>query len=323
METKQYIFAGKKKRILTNDREIQNILDRFQKSKLLNLRIHRFNNKLLRSMDRYDYVSCREPKGYKYLLFLTKFNNEPYALFIYMKKLVIIQDYIQIKDYYDDTLLSGYLVKDNNWKFYIEDMFIENGYDIYKTNFVKRLNKISKMFKNYKPNNMQSCDLELIDYYSMSDFYRICDKKGEFIFRPLDNRNPLIHTSKYYTRFSVNLELNDSIYDTKQEFKKCIEDKDKKTTEVTMNSKLNNLIYNFTIKSHNLIANIYECYSGNDNIGMVRIIKKDILELVKTNINKVFRCQYNVKFDKWEPLGLTSKSVTEYNEIHPELLMKN
>ena len=179
------------------------------------------------------------------------------------------------------------------------------------------------MFKNYKPNNMQSCNLELIDYYSMSDFYRICDKKGEFIFRPLDNRNPLIHTSKYYTRFSVNLELNDFVYDTKQEFKKCVEDEDKQTTKVTMNSKLNNLIYNFTIKSHNLIANIYECYSGNDNIGMVRIIKKDILELVKTNINKVFRCQYNVKFDKWEPLGLTSKSVTEYNEIHPELLMKN
>ena len=46
---------------------------------------------------------------------LTKFNNEPYALFMYMKKLVIIQDYIQIKDYYDDTLLSGYLVKDDNF----------------------------------------------------------------------------------------------------------------------------------------------------------------------------------------------------------------
>ena len=56
---------------------------------------------------------------------------------------------------------------------------------------------------------------------------------------------------------------------------------------------------------------------------MVRIIKREILELVKTNVNKVFKCQYNVKFDKWKPLELTLKSVTPYNEIHPDLLIKN
>lgn len=326
METRQYIFAGKNKSILSNKREINEIITRFSNSKLLNLRINLYNKKFLKQLDKYDYLVCKKPLGYKYLLFLTHYNNEPYALFIDIKRNIIIQDFITMPGYFNNTLFTGYLNKiDKKWTYIIEDILLENGYDLFKVNFIKRLNKISNILKLYKKNIIQSCNIDILNYYSLNNFKKISNNNNSYIFKPVDSRNPFIMASKYYTKFKYNFDIQHNPYDASKEYIKCLEDDVKERNKINIGDntdhKLNNICYNLTIKSHASISNIYECYCGDVSMGLVRIIDNSIINLIKKNINKVFKCKYNSKFKKWCVINTTNEIETNYNDINPELLI--
>ena len=143
METSEINFCNGKGFNIKNNREKSDIL----KDIYLNFEISlddkyssSYSDRLLRNLERYEYIISTITQGNKYWLYLTRICNENYSIFIDKKiteghrfpKIIIVN--IRFADtLYNNTLFEGELVKDfnNNWQFLINDILE------YKNNQVK------------------------------------------------------------------------------------------------------------------------------------------------------------------------------------------
>jgi len=251
--------------------------------------------------------------GKKNLLYLTRINNKKYCLFINKKNSTIVSVRYRFKDnYFNDTILDGELLKDNNnvWIFSIIDIIVDKGNSTDRYPLQQRLEMLNDTIHNnfQKDNNLDVAHLEVKQYFEykhMSDVYDTYKNKLSYRCSGFIFKNIIIFEKYLLYIFQEN--------------------RTKKSITTHKNCKINtsNDIISFNIKKTDL-PDIYELYCSKDEslfkYGIASIntmaCSKFVNQLFNDNKNKDFnvRCSYHKEFNKWIPYEEVSE-ISDYATI--------
>ncbi len=308
----------------------------------ITIRYYNFlNEKNMHLLKNNEYKVCINTFGHKYLLFLTKYNNKNYCIFINKKREDMIHIRFRFSDeLFSNTLFDGELIKnnDNDWIYAISDIIS------YKNNCViknKSLNERQELLqeilnKEYiKDNILDFCIIDLKEYFELKyldDIYKRyiesvpykCSgiyfqhytdyKKGfMYIFPEFRTNTDSNILSNNNTNNSLNTISNINTNNT-------ITNKSKELICLEPNKKYP---FNFQIKQTDL-PDIYQLYYNNNakliNYGYAgvpdMVTSKLLLHIFDTmcsnnneEVKVVVVCEYSEKFNKWVPKKITNKDV--------------
>jgi len=278
------------------------------------------------------YKVCINTFGHKYLLFLTKYNNKNYCIFVNKKKEDMIHIRFRFKDeLFTNTLFDGELIKnkDDNWVYVITDIMAYKGECILKN---KILDERIELLKNVYDNDYA------ID--EMMDFCKI-DIKKYFDLKYLDDIHKRYLQSVPYKcsgiYFQHNTDYKKSFMYIFPEFR-TIQDSSTTQTSTSSNIQTKNepvekkiiepnkkFPFNFQIRQTDL-PDIYQLYYKNKdkmiNYGYAGVpnmetskLLSDIFEKMDPdgtkddNIKVVGICEFSEKFGKWIPKKITHQDV--------------
>ena len=117
--------------------------------------------------------------GNPYLLYLTKYNFVNTCIFIdkkvqsgYFLPRMIISRFNFPDELFDNTLLEGEMIKDNNkkWIFLINDIYIHKNYSLQNKNILKRLEIINNIFVDFKNDPDDVCLFQINKYFKYDKF---------------------------------------------------------------------------------------------------------------------------------------------------------
>ena len=125
--------------------------------------------------------------GNPYLLYLTKYNFVNTCIFIdkkvqagYFLPRMIISRFNFPDELFDNTLLEGEMIKDNNkkWIFLINDLYIYKNQSLENKNILKRLEVINNIFIDFKNDPDDVCLFQINKYFKYDKFnYLVNDYK--------------------------------------------------------------------------------------------------------------------------------------------------
>ena len=131
------------------------------------------NEKNLHNLNDTDYKVCVNTFGHKYLLFLTKYHNKNYCVFINKKR----EDMIHVRfrfseELFNNTLFDGELIKnnDNKYVYTITDIFsYKNECVIEDKSLEERLDILQNIIhKKYKKDDLMNfCLLDVKEYFEL------------------------------------------------------------------------------------------------------------------------------------------------------------
>jgi hypothetical protein len=252
--------------------------------------------------------------GKKYYLFLTKINNKKYCFYINKKNNSIISVRYRFKDvYFNNTLLDGELLKDNNnqWIFSVIDIIIDRGNctDRYPLN--QRLEMLDDMIRNnfnYDA-NLDVAHLELKKYFEykyINDIYENYKDKLSYRCSGMIFKNIIIYEKYLLYIFQEN--------------------RTKKSITLSKDHSLNKSsdVITFSIKKTEF-PDIYELYCSKDDImykyGIASIntlacsiFVNNLFLNTSANSTLYVKCRYNKKFNKWTPYDKDT-NISDYNTI--------
>jgi hypothetical protein len=117
--------------------------------------------------------------GNPYLLYLTKYNFVNTCIFIdkkvqagYFLPRMIISRFNFPDELFENTLLEGEMIKDNNkkWIFLINDLYIYKNHSLENKNILKRLELINNIFIDFKNDLDDVCLFEINKYFKYDKF---------------------------------------------------------------------------------------------------------------------------------------------------------
>lgn len=247
--------------------------------------------------------------GTNYFLFLTKINNINYCVYIdrkikqgYTCPRIIVVNYCFTDDtLFNDTLFDGEVVKDsdNNWMFLITDVLV-NKSNIMKMEVVNiRFNTIYNILDNHYRENLKHnhCKLMVKKLFSYSDYNELLTTfipKLTYGIRGLYFYSLIPKHRNYLFLYPKNKET-------------LIKNKESSTLEIKT----------FEIRK-TIQVEIYDLYVYNKGeivkYDTARIPTLQISKLVNETFNKnkdnnpiYFYCNFNIRFNKWEPNKISTK----------------
>jgi hypothetical protein len=122
--------------------------------------------------------------GNPYLLYLTKFNFINTSIFIdkkvqsgYFLPRMIITRFSFPDELFDNTLIEGEMIKDNNgkWIFIINDIYISKNICLQNKNILKRLDILYDIFKDFKNESEDVCLFQINKYFTYEKFQYLID----------------------------------------------------------------------------------------------------------------------------------------------------
>jgi hypothetical protein len=275
--------------------------------------------------------------GNPYLLYLTSYNFINTSIFIdkkiqagYFLPRMIISRFNFPDELFDNTLIEGEMIKNNNnkWIFLINDIYIHKGISLNNKNLMKRLDILKNIFNNYQNDIDDVCLFQINKYFTYDKFnYLINDYKNS-----LNYSSRGIYFKPLYFKFkNILYNFDDSLickvqkikYQKNNEFisnNKLINKNNitsSKTSEISIKSSSNNSfkilyientdlpdvynLYNFdntinNLKSTNQIAYIPNIESSN--------FTKNLFTHKPINTKIKVKCILNQKFNKWTPIQL-------------------
>lgn len=271
--------------------------------------------------------------GTPYLLFLTQINDTNYTFLIdkktndkYSYPKILIVPYNFSSELYKGTLLETELIRDyeQNWSLAINDAYYLCGENQNKNNVIDRINSVYKILDTKYSENHYSkiCPLFVKRYFDYKDIKFV---KEEFIPKlPYKIRG--IYFVPMRIDYSNILYLfpkdSDKIKPIKNESIKnnthVLKSKPIKSEEIKSDTKVFRIIK--TLKT-----DVYELYlKDNENL-----VKKGVALIQSTNLShklySIFEnksptdevkieCKYNNQFNKWVPINLTHKPVSENSD---------
>jgi hypothetical protein len=282
-------------------------------------------------------ISLRS-NGNRYYIYFTLYNDTPIIYFIdmkihtgYEKPRIILARGLFDNSLFKNTLFEGEMIKtnENKWIFIINDIIAYEGVKLDNIILPERLKIIYNILeKKYTPDNI--CD---VCSYKVKNYYYLSKKSIEELLKvskELNYTSRGIYFSSYYLKHKPKLyNFNDDIIVSVQ----------KKVKDVTefkeLNIKLeipNNIINQTIISTSNVtplnstykdlwisktddpdIYNIYENHNilTSNKIGIAFIASlqdsnkmRNIFKDKSTTITIKFRCNYNEKFKKYQPIEL-------------------
>jgi len=240
-----------KKNILQNIEQLSNI-------KIIQRHFDVLNKNHFKKLNDNPHLISLKTNGNPYLLFLTKYNFINQSIFIdkkiqsgYFLPRMIMSHFEFDDSLYENTLLDGEMVKDNDnkWIFMINDIYIYKNQSLQNINIFKRLNYINDIFSNFSNSFDSICNFQLKKYFKYTELkYMVEEYK-----KTLNYTCRGIYFKPLYFKFknilynfddSLICQVNKVKYQNKNEF-------------ILNNNTIN--IDNTTIKTNNIKINI------NDN----------------------------------------------------------
>lgn len=326
-----------KKQILKDIEKLSNI-------KIIQRHFDVLNKNHFKKLNDNPHLISLKTNGNPYLLFLTKYNFINQSIFIdkkiqsgyFLPRMII--SYFKFDDsLYDNTLIDGEMVKDNdnNWIFIINDIYIYKNKSLQNINIFKRLNYITDIFNNFNNDFDSICRFELKKYFKYTELKYMIEEYKKTLnytcrgiyFKPLFFKFKNI---LYNFDDSLICKVNKVKYQSKNEFilgnniDKCNNIKKSKNNEKNKNNKIinnnqknsNNNFKIFYIEMTDMpdVYNLYNFDEKNKNFNFENTATipnietsnfvRNIFENKNFNIKLKINCEYISKFNKWKPIEL-------------------
>jgi hypothetical protein len=261
------------------------------------------------------HIFFLKTSGAPYLLFLTQINGTNYSFLIdkktsekYEYPKILIVPYNFDAELYNGTLLECELIRDKSqeWSLAINDIYYNCGKNMNKTSIIDRINIIYNMLDNKynEKSYSETCPLFVKRYF---DYSEILFVKDEFI-----PNLPYNIRGLYF--IPLRVDYSNILYLFPREAPK-------KNVNSKATSKNSNKVFRVmkTMKT-----DVYELYlkdGGNlvkKGIALIQTteLSHKILSYFedKHNTDEVkLECKYNKGFDKWVPISLSNKEITDVN----------
>ena len=178
-------------------KDILNKIETLSGIKIIQKHFTNFNESHFKKLNDIPHLVSLKSNGNPYLLFLTKINYTNISIFIdkkiqpgyFLPRMIV--SYFQFDDtLYDNTLLDGEMVKikDNKWKFIINDIYINKNKNLINQNIINRL-EIINVILNFKINynDYDICNITVNKYFKYDQmkymveeykFKKDCEKYG-------------------------------------------------------------------------------------------------------------------------------------------------
>ena len=305
-------FGNEKALLITNNSVKNNIIDKitnFYNLTIENKRYHFLDKNRAKELKQKEHSFVLNTNGSKYFLFLTNFNGKLYALYISRKEISLnLVKSRFAKDLYEDTCIEGEIIKiEGRWFFYVSDLLLYKGNNIYNEGFEERYSKLKHLIENeYKSD------------YSLEPFTLIL--KDKFEYNQLKSvYDSYINSCPFKVNGYVFKSSKPSEYDILYIFPECRnkKKKDSGTDETTDNNKVINNdddekifrlktteypdVYELLERKINKYSKInYACIP---NIAKSKEIKK-WLDEEKDEYN--VKCSFSTLYKKWIPTQLVN-----------------
>ena len=271
--------------------------------------------------------------GTNYFLYLTHLNGVPSCLFIdrkiksgYSLPRVLLVHMRFADELFEDTLLDGELVKDNddNWMFLLQDLLIYKGKKV-KQDIIGKYKIMYKMLCNeYVPDPMlDNCPLRIKKLFTYADYQKMITQFIPRLTYPIRG----LYFNTLFTKHSNYLFLypsKDTMHGglSKKNNPAKTEQKEDSQNDKQKQSK-NILVLKKTEES-----DIYNIHCMKDEtlveIGMAHVnslkMSKKIRRAFQDNESVYAECTYNTRFNKWEPQEIIDEStyITQEQDLKKE-----
>ncbi len=291
------------------------------------------NEKNVHLLKNNEYKVCINTFGHKYLLFLTKYNNKNYCIFINKKR----EDMIHIRfrfcdELFNNTLFDGELIKnnDNDWVYAITDIILYKDKYVLKNMILDERQKLLKTIldKEYiKDNILDFCLIDLKEYFDLKyldDIYKRYINSvpykcsGIYFQHNEDYKKGFMYI---FPEFRTNDKLIVATDGKEKEIEKNIEKH--KESDLEPDKKYP---FNFQIKKTDL-PDIYQLFYYNNKNNLINYGYAGIpnMETSKSLVNifaekgedaeVVVNCEYSEKFNKWVTKKITNKDIGNVGKI--------
>ena len=227
--------------------------------------------------------------GKKFMLFLTKIENQKYTIMINKKKKDLIAIDMELSDdLYDNTLLDGELYKlEDKWIYQVNDLFIYNNVNYRFKSLDIRLKILCNIFENNY--DFDTFKIILIEPYSLNYFVDFIKNKDTIL--------------KFKTSGILFKNIN-----TTDNYLYIFEENRTKTKKYIFDVKKTDLpdVYKLHCMKNNKI--IEHSIAAIPNLDTSKKLKK---LFSKTENVLRFECKYYKSFNKYVPIKLTDNDLTE------------
>uniref|UniRef100_A0A6C0JI69 mRNA capping enzyme adenylation domain-containing protein n=1 Tax=viral metagenome TaxID=1070528 RepID=A0A6C0JI69_9ZZZZ len=345
MDTNKINFCNSSAFLISNKRNNSDIIKKIKTKYSLDpfqLVEKSFNDKFINLFKNNDILTCFITRGKKFILYLTRINNENVSLLIDISSKnipnLIVVPISGENELYNDSIFTGeMLLYNNNWTFIIETCLLYKAKNTHNKNIIENIKLCNNVLTNKITNNeLTPFDIKVKEFFTIDNL----DKKLK------NNKIPLIGIKFFGLRNPITFYFNVSNYTNNQTVITLLEDynnrhvsKDISNLEEEYNnimsehiqSKLSDsLITNnntfillirqssnygiYTVFAYDTINSTYK------EIGISRIttieMNNTIIELFKKNKEYNVICKYNPNFNKWEIDNIDSNSkISEFNEV--------
>lgn len=308
---------------------------------LYNIRIiqkHYYNidNDNIKHLERIPHLISLRSNGNRYYIYFSLYNDTPIIYFIdmkihtgYEKPRIILARGLFDNSLFKNTLLEGEMIKttDNKWIFIINDIIAYEGRKMDNIILPERLKIIYNLLdKKYTPDEIcDICSYKIKNYYylskaSMNELLKIS--------KELNYTSRGIYFTSYYLKHKPKL-LNfndDIIVAVQKKIKDVAEFKElKRNEDIPLNYNNTTIISTSNVTPLNIdykdlwisktdepdIYNIYDNHNilTSNKIGIAFIASlqdsikmRNIFKDKSTTISIKFKCNYNEKFKKYQPI---------------------
>tara|TARA_B110000093_G_scaffold141882_1_gene152794 strand:+ start:220 stop:1257 length:1038 start_codon:yes stop_codon:yes gene_type:complete len=280
--------------------------------------------------------------GNPYLLYLTKYNFVNTCIFIdkkvqagYFLPRMIMSRFNFPDELFENTLLEGEMIKDNNkkWIFLINDIYIHQNQSLQNKNILKRIEFLNNIFLDFKNDPDDVCLFQINKYFKYDQFNHLIN----------DYKKSLNYTCRgiyfkpiFYKFKNILHNFDDSLVCKVQKIKyqkgnefisdnKCnpIIDNNKKINNpiqtLEISTKISDIIKKFYIENTDLpdVYNLYNCdndtksYTTLYDIAYIPNIKcsnfiRELFYNKSINSKIKVECIFINKFNKWKPVKIIS-----------------
>lgn len=323
-------------------KQILKDIEKLSNFKIIQRHFDVLNKNHFKKLNDNPHLISLKTNGNPYLLFLTKYNFINQSIFIdkkiqsgyFLPRMII--SYFKFDDsLYDNTLIDGEMVKDNdnNWIFIINDIYIYKNKSLQNINIFKRLNYITDIFNNFNNDFDSICRFELKKYFKYTELKYMIEEYKKTLnytcrgiyFKPLFFKFKNI---LYNFDDSLICKVNKVKYQSKNEFilgnniDKCNNIKKSKNNEknnkiinnIQKNSNNNFKIFYIEMTDMPDVYNLYNFDEKNKNFNFENTATipnietsnfiRNIFENKNFNIKLKINCEYISKFNKWKPIEL-------------------
>ena len=317
-----------KKKLLDKINKLSNI-------KIIQRHFETFNKNHFKKLNEIPHLVSLKSNGNPYLLFLTKYNFSNISIFIdkkiqpgyFLPRMIIT--YFQFDDsLYDNTLIEGEMIKDNNnnWIFIINDVYIHKNKLLNNINIFNRLDIIIDILKNnFNKDDNDICIFNIKKYFKYDNLKYMIDTFS----KKLNYTSRGVYFIPLYFKFKIILyNFDDSLINTVKKVKYQTNDNFllMNNSDITPSAPRTSNIIQKTLNTSDIL-DISNDISNSTNIQIFNVEKTDMPDVFNLyNIdNKKFDIAYipNRNTSKFMRKLFKNKTIVTKLKIKCELVIKN